>query len=107
MKREKLKNTHIYEYGVPEVLLHKKVMIVDGHLVMIGSYNLGLKSDKDHEMNLLIDSVEVAAAARQLVEEERALSREITPDQAVSWYFDPGISYVGRLQRMMIGGLCL
>lgn len=107
MKKEKPYSTSIYEYGIPDVQLHKKVMLVDGRFLMVGSYNLGDKSDRaDYEMNLLIDSERVVAEARKFCERERYLSRKVSPDQAVSWYFDPVKSYAGRLQRLA-GGLWL
>lgn len=99
-----VKNTHIYEYNVQDILLHKKMMIVDNRIFVVGSYNLGERSDiGDYELALIIDSKEVAQAIRQVHERDKSLSREVTPKEARGWYFDPIISYVGELQKRFHG----
>ncbi len=98
------KNTSIYEYNVRDVLLHKKLMIVDDEIVVVGSYNLGLKSDlSDYETIMVIESSEAAAAANQVFARDLAHSRPITHEEACNWYFDPGTSYLGELQRRFHG----
>ena len=99
-----LRKTSIYEYHVKDILLHKKVMIVDGKKSIVGSYNLGTRSDVgDYEMIIRIDSSEVAADLKRIHEKDLRYSREITTEEARSWYFDPVKAYMGEMQKRFHG----
>jgi phosphatidylserine/phosphatidylglycerophosphate/cardiolipin synthase-like enzyme len=99
-----IKNTHIFEYHVRDILLHKKMMIVDDKISIIGSYNLGPRSDLgDYELILEIDSKEVASDLRKVHEKDLKYSREISVDEACEWYFDPFILSLGEIQKRFHG----
>lgn len=98
------KNTTIYEYSVPDVMLHKKTMLVDRRHFVVGSYNLGMKSAYgDYELILVIDSTEVAEDVLEVHRVDLAHSRQVTVQEAYKWYFHPLISYWGELQRRFNG----
>lgn len=104
MKNKQRKNTEIYEYHVKDVLLHKKVMIVDQKICLVGSYNLGLRSHlSDYEFALVIKDPLVAADALRVHAIDKAHSRQVEPGQACNWYFDPVTSYFGELQKRFHG----
>lgn len=99
------KQTRIYEYHVEDVLLHKKIMIIDGEISLIGSYNLGCKSHmSDYETIMVMRSPAAARAFEEIYRIDKEYSREVSPEMAVEWYFDPLISYLGNLQKRF-GGL--
>lgn len=103
---KKATQTRIYEYAVPDILVHKKVMLVDGYLFAIGSYNLCPKSHScDYELLLVVDSAAVGEAAARVFARDVQYSREVSPQEAVSWYFNPLIAYMGTLQRRLGHGL--
>ena len=98
------KNCRIYEYYVRDVIYHKKEMIIDDAILVVGSYNIGHKSDiADYELILVIESEKVCEEARAIFEREIALSVEITPSQARSWYFDPFIAAKAGAQKLIHG----
>ncbi len=100
-----LTSCEIYEYAIPNVVLHKKTMLVDRKYFLVGSYNLGTKSAMgDYELVLSINSPDVAEAIFQIHLIDRSHSRRVAPDKAVQWYFDPLISSWGELQKRF-GGL--
>ncbi|MEZ5314978.1 MAG: phosphatidylserine/phosphatidylglycerophosphate/cardiolipin synthase family protein [Chlamydiales bacterium] len=100
------KDTRIYEYHVKDILLHKKVMIVDNAIVVIGSYNLGTKSHcSDYETVMVIHSPKVASMFEEIYQIDKEKSREIHPEEAIDWYFNPLISYIGHLQKSFSGFL--
>ncbi len=104
MTSKPLKNTRIYEYHVKDVLLHKKVMIVDGKISLVGSYNLGLRSDMgDYEMVIRMDSPEIAADLMRVHKKDLRHSTEIFPEEACSWYFDPVKASIGEMQKRVHG----
>lgn len=97
-----LRPVKIYEYLVNDILYHKKVLIVDRHIVILGSYNLGIKSDEwDYESVIIFDSEEMAADLLQILETDKSLSVEISPQEARSWYFDPVKSFLGMHQKQL------
>ncbi len=99
-----VKKTRIYEYHVADVVLHKKVMIVDGRKAIVGSYNLGTRSEiGDYEMIFSIDSPELAADLKKIHEKDIRYSREVSPQEARDWYFDPVKSYLGEIQKRFHG----
>jgi phosphatidylserine/phosphatidylglycerophosphate/cardiolipin synthase-like enzyme len=98
------KKCTIYEYYVRDVVYHKKAMVVDDAILVIGSYNLGRKSDiGDYELILVIESEKVCQHALEIFEREIALSIEITPGQARKWYFDPVTSAIAGSQKLIHG----
>lgn len=104
VKNSKPKSTRIYEYYVEDVLLHKKIMIVDDHLFAIGSYNLGTKSHlSDYESLMVIESPEVVKAANKVYERDLTFSKEVKNEEAIYWYFDPVISFKAEFQKRFHG----
>ena len=102
--REPLKKTEIFEYDVEGVWLHKKMMLIDRETLLVGSYNLGIKSAYgDYEIVLVIHSREAALDAFRIFERDLSYSRKITAEQAREWYFDPVISMLGHLQKKFSG----
>jgi phosphatidylserine/phosphatidylglycerophosphate/cardiolipin synthase-like enzyme len=99
-----VKNTRIYEYYLKDILLHKKMMIVDHKRSVIGSYNLGFRSDMgDYEFILEIDSKEVAEDLMQVHKKDLQYSREVFPKEARGWYFDPITMSLGEMQKRFHG----
>lgn len=99
-----LGNTHIYEYYVRDMFLHKKIMLIDKRKLVMGSYNLSFKSAHgDYELILVIDSEEVAKDIQKVHERDLKYSKEITPLEAYKWYFDFGIYSWGIWQSKMSG----
>lgn len=94
------KNTTVYEYQVPKVALHKKIMVVDKRFLVIGSYNLGKRSHLyDYEGILVVDSEDIAAHALEVLEEDKKFSEKISSQMAMDWYFNPFLFYLGTLQK--------
>lgn len=99
-----LKNTQIFEFQVPDTFLHKKVMIVDNRYSVVGSYNLGKRSHYgDYELNVMIDSAQVATDFIKVIERDKTFSHEVKLDDAIRWYFDPAISYFASVQKLLHG----
>lgn len=104
--RSPLKKTKIYEYLVKDTIYHKKTMVIDDRYLVIGSFNLGLKSRiGDFELILVIDSPKVAKKMLEVYEIDKEHAKAITPEQANIWYFDPWLSYVGAMQKKISGYL--
>lgn len=98
------KNTEIYEYVVPGILYHKKVMVVDERFVVVGSYNLGIRSDTyDFEGIMVIDSEELAKEVKDVITADKKYCEKISPDQARSWYFNPYTAYLAAVQKQFHG----
>ncbi|MBF5050899.1 Uncharacterized protein CLAVI_000521 [Candidatus Clavichlamydia salmonicola] len=94
-----LPNVFIFEYAVPFVELHKKVMIIDQKILAIGSYNIAQRSySYDYEICAFIDSPGVAANALKIFEQDKTLSRPISSQQSYEWYFDAVIRGKGIVQ---------
>jgi phosphatidylserine/phosphatidylglycerophosphate/cardiolipin synthase-like enzyme len=99
-----VKNTHIYEYSLPDMLLHKKMMLIDGKIFVVGSYNMSLKSAcGDYELIIVLDSEEIAHDAMKVHQTDLKHSIKVLPQQAFDWYFDPVTSYLGELQKKFSG----
>lgn len=99
-----LKATKIYEYCVKDTMYHKKTMVVDARYLVIGSFNLGLKSCiGDFELILVIDSPKIAKKMLEIYRIDQEHSREVTPSQANDWYFDPWVAYIGSMQKKISG----
>jgi len=100
----KVKNTRIFEYHVKDVLLHKKMMVVDGRFSIVGSYNLGYRSDMgDYELIVVSDSKEVAEDLKRVHDKDLNYSREISAKEACDWYFDPIKVSLGEMQKRFHG----
>lgn len=97
-------NVDIFEYHVPDVVYHKKAVIIDDRHYIIGSYNLNLKSDfGDYEMILYVASPEIVKKAKMIFEKEKNLSVKISTKNSINWYFDLWISYLGSMQKKTQG----
>ncbi|MFN0065460.1 MAG: phospholipase D-like domain-containing protein [Chlamydiales bacterium] len=95
-----VKNTRIFEYNVWKTVLHKKAMTVDDRYAVIGSYNLGTKSDQcDYELIAVIDSPKAVEELKKVFATDKAHSQEVTPREARDWYFNPATFYLGELQK--------
>ncbi|ANH79168.1 phospholipase D family protein [Candidatus Chlamydia sanziniae] len=105
LKKQSNPNLAIYEFAVKETQLHKKCMIVDDAIFVIGSYNFGKKSDLfDYESILVIESPEVAQKAKKVFEKDKTLSRKVENAEILDWYFHPVHYTVGHLQRNLMPG---
>lgn len=103
-RRATPKNTRIFEYNVDDVFLHKKMMTIDDHTFLVGSYNLGLKSHiGDYETIMVIESKEAVAAVNAVFAKDLAHSKEVTTDEALGWYFNPLTAHLGALQQRLHG----
>ena len=73
---------------------------------MIGTYNLGTRSDAgDYEIVLVIESPAVARDILKVLERDKTFCEEITPARARGWYFNPVTSYVGAFEETFHGFL--
>ncbi|WP_172600743.1 phospholipase D-like domain-containing protein [Chlamydia abortus] len=98
-KKQPNSSLSVNEYYVRDTQLHKKCMIVDDRVFVIGSYNFGKKSDLfDYEGIILIDSPEVAAKANVVFKKDLSLSKPIENSEIFGWYFDPVYNLLGHLQ---------
>ncbi len=63
-----------FEYNVPYTSYHKKVMIFDRKITLLGSANLGMKSlfSHDYEINVKVESEEFAQSVHLSLEEDKA-----------------------------------
>lgn len=105
-KNSPVKNVNVYEYKRENVLYHKKVMVVDKRYTVIGSYNLGKKSEwGDYELTLVIDSPPVAQKCIEILAQDLLESVEITPKQAVDWHFNLLTYVTQKFERTYIDGL--
>ncbi|MCH9609347.1 MAG: Cardiolipin synthase [Chlamydiales bacterium] len=104
-EKSRCKNTpkcdaHFYEYYVKDILYHKKVMVVDRRYFVIGSYNLGLRSDQaDYEYVFVIDSPQVAEEALKVLDKDIKFSLPVSEKKIQEWYFKPMISYQAEVQK--------
>ncbi len=81
-------NCTVYAYEVEEILYHKKVMVIDDRISVVGSYNMGYKSHYgDFEAILEIDSPIVAHQVKQTMEQDKAIARQCDRSQLMDWYF--------------------
>lgn len=89
----------IREFNVPDTELHKKCMLIDDDIFVIGSYNLGKKSDEcDYESIVVIQSPEVVRQVEKIFMIDEHLSEEITYEQIYQWYFHPLHHFIGHLE---------
>lgn len=66
-------NVAFYEYQVPYTTYHKKVIVIDHEITLLGSSNLGFKSlsSLDYEMNFKVKSPDFATRTLQSIEEDK------------------------------------
>jgi phosphatidylserine/phosphatidylglycerophosphate/cardiolipin synthase-like enzyme len=104
VERQPIKNTALFEYHVRDILYHKKVMMVDQKKAIVGSYNLGTRSDMgDYEMVVELDSPEVTKNLLKVFAKDLHHSRRIDPREAREWYFDPLKSSLAEIQKRFHG----
>lgn len=103
LPRLKPNAVQIYEYAVPDVLYHKKIMVVDRRYTILGSYNFGLKSHyTDYELTVVIDSEEVANYFLKVFEKDESLSTRVSQEEMAEWYFNPWIYCKGKSQKNVL-----
>ena len=101
-------NTEIYELKLSSVLYHKKVMTVDDRYSIIGSYNLGMKSeDAAYEVATLIDSPLIASQMKAILADDQAHSEKISFTRALGWYFNPYYNITEAIEKRFFDGLML
>lgn len=107
-KKTPLRPTHVFEYDVRNNLYHKKVMVFDGRYSVVGSYNLGAKSENsDFEVNVVIDSQDVAQQLLEVLEEDKPLSEEIGINAAMDWHFSFFYNIVKAFESTFFDGIIL
>lgn len=98
----------IYELDTDEILYHKKIMTVDHLYSVIGSYNLGMKSeDADYEVAVIIESPEIAAQMETILHEDQARSKNISMTQSRGWYFNPFYNIAESFEKKFLDGIIL
>ena len=98
----------IHEYEIQHALYHKKVMTVDQRYALIGSYNLGAKSENaDFEVIAMLDSPEVALQIERVLAADKASSKKVAVSEATTWYFDPFYSLTRWAQKTFLDGILL
>lgn len=101
-------NTEIYELKISSVLYHKKVMTVDSRYSIIGSYNLGMKSeDAAFEVATLIDSPLIAAQMKAVLRDDQTSSEKISFKRALGWYFNPYYNITEAFEKRFMDGIFL
>lgn len=107
-KEAEKKSTQVFELNISGVLLHKKVMTVDHLYSIIGSYNLGMKSeDAAFEVAVIIESPEIAMQLKNVLIKDQIFSTPISFNQALGWYFDPYYLILNELERKFFDGIIL
>ena len=77
-------------------------MVIDRRYTVIGSYNLGIKSDAmDYEIIFVIDSPEIAQETLKVLERDKSYSLKVNSKEAREWYFNPFISYLAGTQQQL------
>lgn len=71
-------NLELYEFKVPYTTYHKKVIVIDGAISLIGSTNIGMKSLQavDYEFNLKVESEPFAVSIATLLEADKELCKK-------------------------------
>ncbi len=96
---------HIYVYEAEDTLYHKKVMVVDDHLSVIGSYNLGHKSHYgDHEIMLEIESTVLAQQIKDIMQVDCSRARLCDRAEISDWYFSMGARALALIESALIFG---
>lgn len=101
-----LKPTRIYEFKRHNAVYHKKVMVIDDRYCVIGSYNLGKKSEyADYELTMVIDSEAAAKKFLDVLETDKIESKEISAAEAINWHFNMLYYISQRLERLFVDGI--
>lgn len=107
-KTAERKNVRIYELDRPSILYHKKVMTVDNRYSIVGSYNLGMKSeDAAHEACAIIESHKVASKIKEILIKDQDDSSEISFTRALGWYFNPYYNIIDSFEKKFFDGTLL
>jgi phosphatidylserine/phosphatidylglycerophosphate/cardiolipin synthase-like enzyme len=107
-KKTAQKNTFIFELDLQGILYHKKVMTVDHRYSLIGSYNLGMKSeDAAYEVAAVIDSPGAAAQMEAVLNNDKKSSQEVTYLRAMGWYFNPYYNIAESFEKKFFDGILL
>jgi phosphatidylserine/phosphatidylglycerophosphate/cardiolipin synthase-like enzyme len=77
----------LYEYSLPNVSFHKKVLVFDNSTVLTGTANVGYKSLEgrgDYEVNVAVESDEFARATLKVLDGNLKIAKRIDPKEASS-----------------------
>ena len=75
----------IYEFAGGNSI-HRKCILIDGRMSIVGSYNLDMRSTYlDTELMLAVDSEALAGQLREKTEAELSMSRLVSPDGSVTY----------------------
>lgn len=80
---KKCPNLAIYEWNVSGSTYHKKCIVIDNKVVIIGSGNLGYKTlitQSDNELNLIIESPELSKQVEDLNKYDQSFCQRISLD---------------------------
>jgi phosphatidylserine/phosphatidylglycerophosphate/cardiolipin synthase-like enzyme len=95
----------VYTCQAPETFYHKKVMVVDEHICVIGSYNLGYKSHYlDYEILVEGDSPVLAQHVRQVMERDQQCATACERRHLMDWYFGWGPRSLAFIEGALIVG---
>ena len=85
-------NAEIYEYSVGGDLFHKKVMLIDGEISVLGSYNISTKSAFcDDEAMVVVRSKRFAEKILLELQEDKRLSTKVSQREVK--YFNSGTNH--------------
>ncbi len=75
----------IREYSIEDGMYHKKAWCIGDDITILSSLNLGPKSELyDDELTVIIRSKKINAYMKEVIEKDKTLSRELTPDEITS-----------------------
>lgn len=80
---KKCPNLAVYEWNVSGSTYHKKCVVIDNKIVIIGSGNLGYKTlitQSDNELNLIIESPELSKQVEDLNKYDQSFCQRISLD---------------------------
>ena len=70
----------VYSYAKPYILYHKKVMVIDNQITVIGSFNISYHcADTEDEDIIVINSNKIADETLRILEEDIAASKKLKP----------------------------
>ena len=96
--------TTIYEYNLPDLLYHKKILTVDHKTAIIGSYNLGKRSDiGDCELTVTIESKELVEHIEKILDRDIESSQLVDGWKSYLWHLSPIHNFYGSLQLRWAG----
>lgn len=95
-------NVKVHEFYRANTTYHKKVIVIDDRYTGFGSSNLGKKSlsdnPDDYEFNGIADSPSFAAATMRVLQKDKELSHEVSPEKARNLSCDTLL--LARLQEL-------